>query len=98
MDSGITPFKGRRATGTQPTRLLRQFAKSGHVAEIRERTVTAFKAVEFIVFVDGSLVESQMFHGQRLRAYVPAIEVRAKQFADEGWLETPMEASIDRGL
>lgn len=46
-------------------RVLRRFTKPGHWAEIRERQVTMFNAIEFIVFVDDSLLESQMFHGGR---------------------------------
>ena len=98
MGSEITPFKGRTATAFSPTRLLRRFVKPGHVAEIRERSVTAFEAIEFIVFVDGSLLESQMFHGHRLSEYTPALEVRTKQFTDGGWFEQPTEASADRNL
>lgn len=90
MPSDITPFKGRTATSSTPTRLLRRFVKPGHHAEIRERTVASFRAIEFIVFVDGSLLESQMFHGSRLSEYAPAMEVRARRFADEGWLQMPL--------
>jgi len=98
MDSEITPFKGRTATAISPTRLLRRFVKSGHVAEIRERSVTAFEAIEFIVFVDGSLLESQMFHGHRLSGYASALEASANQFTDGGWIEQSTEASADRNL
>jgi len=67
--SDITPFAGRRQTATAPVRVLHRFTKpGGHWAEIRERTVTQFKAIEFIVFVDGSLLESQMFRGKRADA------------------------------
>lgn len=52
--------------------------------------MTAFDAIEFMVFVDGSLLESQMFHGRRLTAYAPALEVRFRQFADDGWVEQPI--------
>lgn len=96
MASDITPFKGRRATAIEPTRILMRFAKAGRVAEIRERTVASFKAIEFIVYVDGALLESQMFHEARLEAYVPALAERAKQFTDHGWFEqavTPRPAS-----
>lgn len=96
MGSDFTPFKGRPPASATPTRLLRRFIKPGHIAEIRERTVSTFKAIEFIVFVDGSLLESQMFHGHRLTEYEPAIEIRAKRFTEGGWLEEPLEASIDR--
>lgn len=68
-------------------RMLRRFTKPGHVAEIRERTVTQFHALEFLVFVDGGLNESQMFHGARLADYPNELEARVKQFVDGGWLE-----------
>ena len=96
MGSDVTPFKGRTANVKVETRLVRRFTKGSRVAEIRERTVTSFQAIEFIVFIDGSLLESQMFHGHRLSEYGPAIEIRAKQFTDGGWLEQTLEASIDR--
>ena len=87
MTSDFTPFKGRTVASTEPTRVLKRFIKIGRIAEIHERTVNSFKALEFIVFVDGSLLESQMFHGRRLEQYPAALEARAKQFADDGWLE-----------
>ena len=87
MGSDTTPFKGRISTTIMPTRLLRRFTRTGHVAEIRERTVTTFNAIEFIVFIDGSLIESELFHGGRLEEYEPALAVRVKQFNDDGWLE-----------
>lgn len=88
MSSDFTPFKGRIAAAHKPARLLRRFTKSGHVAEIREREVHDLEAIEFIVFVDGSLLESRMFHGRRLGEYPCALEQRAKQFADESWVES----------
>ena len=88
MSTDITPFKGRRIAAPAPMRTLHRFTKpGGHVAEIRERTVTAFKALEWIVFIDGSLTESQMFHGSRLDRYQPELEIRIAQFTDGGWVE-----------
>ena len=87
MGSDVTPFKGRTVNVNVETRLVKQFTKGSHVAEIRERTVSTFQAIEFIVFIDGSLLESQMFHGRRVEEYAPALEVRAKQFTGDGWLE-----------
>jgi hypothetical protein len=49
--------------------------------------VSSFQAIEFMVLIDGSLLESQMFHGRRLEEYAPALEARAKQLTDDGWLE-----------
>lgn len=68
--------------------MLACLAKAGgHVAEIRERIVTTFKALEWLVFVDGSLTESQMFHGARLDRYQSELEIRIAQFTDAGWIE-----------
>ena len=72
-------------------RLLHRFTKPGdHWAEIRERKVTQFRAIEFIVFVDGSLLESQMFHSGREAEYPDALGQRIKQFVDGGWTEEPL--------
>lgn len=87
MNSEVTPFKRRQTRTLTPTRLLRRFTKPGHIAEIHERDVRAFEAVEFIVFVDGSLLESQMFYGTRLSEYGHAVNARAKQLTDNGWRE-----------
>ncbi len=87
MSSDFTPFKGRTVAVPEPTRLLRRFKKAGSIVEIRERTVSGCQGIEFIVFVDRSLLESQMFHGRRLDQYAPALEVRAKEFSDNGWIE-----------
>lgn len=87
MSMDITPFKGRPTAAPEPTRLRRRFTKPGSVAEIHERTFSGFQGIEFIVFVEASLIESQMFHNRRLGQYAAALEARAKQFLDDGWLE-----------
>ena len=47
-------------------RVLHRFTKpGGHWAEIRERNVTTFRAIEYIVFMDGSLLEGELFHNGR---------------------------------
>jgi hypothetical protein len=75
-------------------RVLHRFTKpGGHWAEIRERKVTTFKAIEFIVFVDGSLLESELFHCGRETEYPAALAERITQFVQNGWVETPAEAS-----
>lgn len=89
MSSNITPFKGRIDRACATTRAVNRFVKSGHVAEIHERTVAEFGAVELIVFIDGELRYSQLFHGQQLTDYRPNVKARAKQFADKGWIEQP---------
>lgn len=77
------PFQHRKSQVSALMRLLRRFTKAGgHWAEIRERTVTQFKAIEFIVYVDDSLLKSQMFHSGREVEYPKALEVRVKQFID----------------
>ena len=69
-------------------RVLHRFTKlGGHWAEIRERKATQFEAVELFVFVDGSLVVSQMFHNERKTEYPQELQARVKQFTDEGWIE-----------
>ena len=57
----------------------------GHWAEIRERKVTMFRAIEYTVFVDGSLLEGELFYNGREAEYPKAIEARIKQFSDGGW-------------
>jgi len=49
--------------------------------------VTQFRAIEFLVFVDGSLLESQMFHTRREAEYPKQLEARIRQFTDGGWSE-----------
>ncbi len=88
----VNPFKGRTASTHAPMRVLHRFTKpGGHWAEIRERNVTNLRAIEFIVFVDGSLLESQLFHNGREALYPAELEARIKQFTDGGWIETAIE-------
>lgn len=103
-DENYTPFTRRIAQLPVPMRVLHRFTKAGgHVAEIRERTVTKFKALEWLVFVDGSLTESQMLHGARLDRYQPELEIRIAQFLDGGWIEDQAQTAastsrMGRGL
>ena len=84
--TNTNPFKGRSIQAAAPMRVLHSFTKPrGHWAEIRERTVTMFAAIEYIVFVDGSLLESELFHNGREAQYPKALEARIKQFTDGGW-------------
>jgi hypothetical protein len=92
MTTEPTPFKGRRATTPRPMRVLRSFVKPGHRAEICERTTTPSRAIEFIVFVDGSLLKSQLFHGDRLSLYSQELETRIAQFVNGGWSEVSVSA------
>lgn len=87
------PFKGRVGRASALMTVLHRFTKpGGHWAEIRERKVSTFGALELIVFMDDSLLESEMFHGGRLPAYRPALEARIAQFVDGGWIEDPAYA------
>jgi hypothetical protein len=79
--------KGSRLAAPAPMRVLYRFSKPGHWAEIRERKVTQFQALEFFVFVDGSLLESQMFYSARVDEYPASIEKRIAQFVEGGWIE-----------
>ena len=70
-------------------RLVRRYLKPGHVAEIRERTVVQIGAFEFFVFVNGTLIESQLFHGERLGSYADELQACCAEFCDGGWIEDP---------
>ena len=82
------PFKRREITSAPPMRVLRRFTKpGGHWAEIRERTASQFHAIEFFVFVDGSLLVSQMFDDEHKTEYLHEVEARIKEFTRQGWIE-----------
>jgi hypothetical protein len=82
------PFKPRTIAAPPPMRVLRRFTKpGGHWAEIRERHATHPDAVEMFVFIDGSLLVSQIFHTERKSEYPQELQTRIKQFTDEGWIE-----------
>jgi hypothetical protein len=86
----ITPFKGERLTAAPPMRVLHRFTKNGHVVEVRERKVTHFRALEFIVFFDGQLQESQLFHHGRELEYPAALAACVAQYVDGGWKQEPV--------
>jgi hypothetical protein len=84
----VNPFKGRTINPTPPMQVLHRFTKpGGHWAEIRERQVTTFRAIEYIVFMDGSLLDSMLFYNGREKDYPKELEARIKQFTDGGWIE-----------
>lgn len=86
------PFKGRIVNTTAPMRVLHRFEKpGGRVMEVRERKVATWEALEFLVFLDGDLLESQMFHGARLAEYPSAMAAVIKQHEDDGWEKAPIE-------
>ena len=62
------------------------------MAEIRSRQVTQFRATEYVVFVDGSLLESELFHNGREAEYLAALKARIKQFLDGGWQQVAASA------
>ena len=93
-----TPFKGRIGRRTAPMRTLYRFEKpGGHWAEIRERKVSRFNGLEFIVFMDGSLLESELFHHGREAQYPAALQARIQQFFDGDWqqVRTPDDPSVE---
>jgi hypothetical protein len=83
--------KRRGIEPAAPMRVLHRLERSdGHWAEIRERLVTELQALEVLVFVDGSLLVSQLFHGGRVAECPDAIATRVKQFIDGGWTQSPI--------
>ncbi len=93
MADDANPFKGRRTVSqSAPMNVLYRFTKpGGHRAEIRERNVTAFRSIEYLVFVDGALLESELFHNGREAEYPRALEARIKQFLDGGWIQEALQ-------
>ena len=68
--------------------VLHRFSKPrGHWAEIRERKVTQWRAIEFLIYVDGSLLESQLFHNGREAEYPKELDARIKQSSMEDGLK-----------
>lgn len=86
-----------------PERVLIRFTKAGgHWAEIRERTITAFRgvrfralvvAIEYLVVVDGSSMGGELFQYDRQAEYSATLDIRIKQFTDSGWVvgDVPVE-------
>jgi hypothetical protein len=73
-------------------RVLHRFIGSGgHWAEIRSRNVNQFDALEFDVFVDGSLLVSQVFPVGQEVEYLAALASRIAQFVEGGWIESAGE-------
>jgi len=88
MNNDTNPFKGRVAETTMPTRVLHRFTKpGGHWAEIRERKVIPILGIEFIVFMDGSLLDSQLFYNGREPLYPAALQARIDDLLEGGWIE-----------
>ena len=71
-----------------PMRVLYRFTKpGGHVAEIRERRITSFEALEWMEFIDGNLIESRMYHGERLTCYAAELLERVDILRAGGWVQ-----------
>ena len=85
--SSVNPFKGRTITSTPAMRVLHRFTKHGHVAELREHIVTQFRAIELLIYVDGSALVSQLFRSGREVEYLAVIATRIKELIDDGWSE-----------
>ena len=71
-----------------PERVLIRFTKDGHWAEIRERkrSLRRFSdVIEFVVFVNGSLVGGEMFQPERHTEYLASLDSRIQQFTESGW-------------
>jgi hypothetical protein len=86
-DETYTP--GGRAVVNVPVlmRVLHRFTKpGGHVVEIKERRITSFEALEWMEFVDGNLIESRMYHGERLAAYNAELLERLELLRSTGWV------------
>ena len=56
--------------------------------------MTQFRAIEFLVFMDGSRLESRMFHNGREVEYPKELEARIKQFTDGGWVEERSDVQL----
>lgn len=88
MSLDSNPFEGRRIASAAPETVLHRFLKAGgRVGEIRERRLTRWKALEFLVYIDGNLHESWMFYGARLNDYPDALAKRCAWFTEDGWTE-----------
>lgn len=88
-----TRYKGKRDTPSPTGTVLHRFTKPGRVMEIRERKVAQWPSLQVLVFVDGSLLESQMFHGGKEREYPEALATRIAQFVEGGWREQDVTKS-----
>jgi hypothetical protein len=77
-------------------RVLHRFIESGHWAEIRTPNVNQLDALEFDVFVDGSLLVSQVFPSGQEVEYQAALASRVAQFVEGGWTESSPDDSSSR--
>lgn len=87
-DADTNPFKGRRVDVPVPTRVIRRFTNPRRcTAEIRERVITQFEALEWLLYIDGALVESRMYYGARSPLYGPELAEVVNDLKANGWEE-----------
>lgn len=85
-DDTYTPGGRRVVDVPVPMRVLHRFTKpGGHVAEIKERRITSFEALEWMEFIDGNLIESRMYHGERVSFYGAELLERVELLTAGGW-------------
>lgn len=93
-DEHYTPFQSRKVAPSASPRLVTRYTKGAHVIEIHERTVRGLEdAREWVVFFDGGLHESRMYHGGRAALYEPELAERVKALHEHGWTEEPRDAT-----
>jgi len=66
---------------------LYSFTKpGGHRAEIREFALPQIKGLEFVMFVDGSPLISELFQSDRVTEYAEALSRRVAYLTEMGWV------------
>src|SRR5688572_17515959 len=85
--TSTNPFKGRLITIVSPMRVIRHFSKDEHVVELRERKVTQWAAIEWLLFVDDVLIESRMYHGDGVQRYAHELSEVIENLRSAGWQE-----------
>ena len=92
--SDFTPFRGKHIDIKPATRVIGRFMKpGGNTAVIRERKVTQFAALEWMLVIDGQMIETRMYHGARLPAYVDELRECREHLIRSGW--QPAEEATD---
>lgn len=89
MAAEYTPFTGQRLNVVQPTRTLHRLRRGEAIAEIRERAVTPYQAVEWLLFVGADLIESRMYHGERAPLYAAELAQVVADLQAKGWTLEP---------
>jgi hypothetical protein len=92
-DESYTPGGRRVVEVPVPMRVLHRFTKpGGHVVEIKERRITSFDALEWMEFVDGEMIESRMYHDERVPFYATELQERVEILIAGGWAPDPSPA------